>query len=92
MDIFELTITLETNIKSDNIQKMKKYEHFITDIKTRDVSVHPFEIGSRGYISPSNKANLKKLPKFCKPSASFKAMCQNLSSLAVLSFLENEKH
>ena len=45
---------------------MNKYEHFITDITTRDVSVHPFEIGSRGYISPSNKANLKKLHKFCK--------------------------
>ena len=53
---------------------MSKYEHFITDITTRDVSVYPFEIGSRGYISPLNKANLKKLHKFCKPS-SFKAMC-----------------
>ena len=29
-------------------QKMNKYEHFITDITTRDVSVHPFEIGSNG--------------------------------------------
>ena len=64
---------------------MNKYEHFITDITTRDVSVHTFEIGSRGYISPSNKANLKKLHKFYKPSVSFKAMCENLSSLAVLS-------
>ena len=49
------------------------------------MSVHPFKIGSRGYISPSNKANLKKLHKFSKPSVSFKAMCKNLSSLAVLS-------
>ena len=64
---------------------MNKYEHFITDITTRDVSVHPFEIDSRGYISPSNKAILKKLHKFCLPSASFKSMCENLSSLAVLS-------
>jgi len=47
--------------------------------------VHPFEIGSRGYISPSNKANLKKLHKFCNPSVNFKAMYENLSSLAVLS-------
>jgi len=62
---------------------MNKYEHFITNIITRDVSVHPLEIGSRGYISPLNKANLKKL-KFCKPSGGFKAMCENLSSLAVL--------
>ena len=63
MDIFELTVPLEKNIKDANTQKMNKYEHFITDITTRDVSVHPFEIGSRGYISPSNKANLKKLHK-----------------------------
>ena len=87
MDIFELTVPLETNFKNANSQKMNKYEHFITDITTRDVSVHPFEIGSRGYISPSNKAILKKLHEFCKPSASssFKAMCKNLSSRAVLS-------
>ena len=68
-----------------NALKMNKYEHFITDITTRDVSVHPFEIGSRRFISPSNKANLKKMHKFCKPSVSFKAICENLSSLAVLS-------
>ena len=59
---------------------MSKYEHFITDITTRDVTVHPFEVGSQ-----SNKAILKKLHKFCKPSVSFKARCENLSSLAVLS-------
>ena len=52
IDIFELTVPLETNIKNANALKMNKYEHFITDIITRDVSVHPFEIGSKGYISP----------------------------------------
>ena len=60
MDIFELTVLLETNIKNANTQKMNKYKHFITDITTRDVSVYPYEIGSRGYVAPSNKANLKK--------------------------------
>ena len=52
MDIFELAVPLETNIKNANTQKMNKYEQFITDIITRDVSVHPFENDSRGYISP----------------------------------------
>ena len=47
MDIFELTVPLETNKKNANTQKMNKYEHFITDIITRDVSVHPFENDSR---------------------------------------------
>ena len=30
MDIFELTVPLETNIKNANTQKINKYEHFIT--------------------------------------------------------------
>ena len=37
MDIFELIVPLEKNVQNDNTQKMKKYEHFITDITTRDV-------------------------------------------------------
>ena len=60
------------------LKKMNKYQHFITDITTKGCVCSSFEIGSRGYISPSNKANLKKLHKFCKPSVSFKAMCENL--------------
>ena len=39
MDIFELTVPLETNNKNANALKMNKYEHFITDKTTRDVSV-----------------------------------------------------
>ena len=70
MDIFELTVTLETNIKNANTQKI----NILSQIKknSKDVSVHPFEIGSRGYISPSNKANLK----FCKPSVNFKDLAK----------------
>ena len=48
------------------LKKMNKYQHFITDITTKGCVCSSFEIGSRGYISPSNKANLKKLHKFCK--------------------------
>ena len=55
VDIFELTVPLETNIKNARAQKLTKYEHFITEITTyRDVSVQPFEISLRGYVSPSN--------------------------------------
>ena len=39
MDIFELTVPLETNNKNANALKMNKYEHFITDKTARDVSV-----------------------------------------------------
>ena len=34
MDIFELTVPLETNIKNTNAQKINKYAHFISDITT----------------------------------------------------------
>jgi len=84
MDIFEFTVALKTNNKNVNTQKMNRYEHFIPDITNRDVSVHPFEIGFRGYISPSNKANLKKLHKFCKPSVSFKAMRKSIKSCSAV--------
>ena len=70
MDIFKLPVPLDTNIKNAST-------NILSQIITMDVSVHPFEIGSRGYISPSKKANLKKLLSF--------TMCENLSSLAVLS-------
>ena len=53
MDIFEISLPLETIIQNANTQKMNKSEHFITDITTRDVSVHPFDIGTREYISLS---------------------------------------
>ena len=56
--IFELTVPPELNLQNANTQNMKKYENFLTDKTARDF-VHPFKIGSRKYISPSNKANLK---------------------------------
>ena len=37
MNIFELPVPLETIIKNANTQMMNKYEHFITDITTRNV-------------------------------------------------------
>ena len=42
--IFELTVPLETNIQNAKL-KMNMYEDFITDITTKDVSVHPLKIG-----------------------------------------------
>ena len=60
MNIFELPVPLETIIKNANTQMMNKYEHFITDITTRNVC-----------MSLSNKAKIKKLHKFYKPSVSF---------------------
>ena len=61
MYIYELTCPMELNIFSSHERKMDKYEHFLTDITDIEVNLIPIEIGARGFISPSNKANLRKL-------------------------------
>ena len=76
MDVFEFTVSLEINIQNANTQKMNKYEHFITDITARDVSVHHFEIGLRGYISPKQCEKIYQVLQCCHHTT----------------FLENEKH
>ena len=82
----------EINVKSSSFRS-KSYkqenctihkERVISCITTWDVSVHPFEIGYRGYISPSNKANLKKLLKFTNPVLVSKQCEKIYQSLAVL--------
>ena len=49
----------EKTLKKYQTKEIGKYEHFLTEVT---VSVHPF-CNRAGYISPSNKANLKKLHK-----------------------------
>ena len=85
MFIFELTVPLEPNIQAANLRKTEKYSHMVTDISDMKVNLIPFEIGSRGYISPENKKNLRTLHKFCLPSTHFSTFTKNLSTLAVLS-------
>ena len=77
MDDFELTVPLETNIKNVNTQMINKYAHMITDITTKDVSVHHFEIGLRGYISPKQCVKIYQVLQCCRHHTKF---------------LENEKH
>ena len=58
---------VEANIQNANTQNMNKYEHFITDITTRDMSVHPFEIGSRVLVS-KQCAKIYQALQFCHPT------------------------
>ena len=85
MYIYELTIPMELNICSSHERKMDKYEHFMRDITDIEVTIIPIEIGARGFISTSNKANLRKLHQYNKSTLCFKTFCENLSSLALLS-------
>ena len=85
VNIFELTVPLEPNIKAANFRKIEKYSHMIFDITSHKVNLTPFEIGSRGYISPENRARLKTIFKFCDKSIAFSNFIKNISTLAILS-------
>ena len=41
---------VEANIQNANTQNMNKYENSLTDVTSRNVLGHPFDIGSRGYL------------------------------------------
>ena len=85
VNIFELTVPLEPNIKTAHDRKREKYSHLETDISSHIVNLEPFEIGSRGYISKENKSRLNSLHKLCDKTISFTTFRNNISSLAVLS-------
>ena len=85
MHLFELTVPLEPNINSAHIRKSEKYAHFISDIESMRVYVQPFEIGSRGFISPENKTTLKLIHSFCKSTITFTTFIKNISTIAISS-------
>jgi hypothetical protein len=74
VSIFELTVPGKMRMDTANKLKMKKYQHFCSDIETHTASVIPFEVGSHtGFISRENKTRLHTLHKFCKKDITYKA-------------------
>ena len=95
MDIFELTVPLETNIKNANTQKMNNYEHFITNITIlgmclftlwksaqEDISNHQIKQIQRNCISSANPVLASKQ---CAKIFQALQCCHHTT------FLENEK-
>ena len=85
LDIFELTVPFERNIEVRHREKSDKYAHFVQDITNYTTTVTAFEIGSRGYISPSNKQRLHYLHKFLKAGITLPKFQQKISSLSIYS-------
>ena len=58
--VMELTSPLERNIDAAYTRKMIKYTALKIDLEEKgfSVSLVPFEIGSRGYVSARNRENL----------------------------------
>ena len=86
VSIFELTVPGEQRIEAANKLKYEKYEHFLTDIQQYKPTVTPFEIGSHtGFISNTNKKNLREIYEFCKPNIKLKNFVNNISAIVILS-------
>ena len=84
MDIWELTVPFENNIKARNKDKSDKYAHLITDIKTHKTSVNAFEVGSRGHLSKDNLDRLKtSFCKYCDKSSKQKKFLENISAITI---------
>ena len=87
IDIFELTVPFEPNIKKRHEEKSEKYsalERDLTDVGYQ-ADVTAFEIGCRGLIDIDNTASLKKFKKFCKKEINFKKFKENISALSTVS-------
>ena len=83
--LYELTVPQESRIDEANRLKTNKYSHFLTDIRNRNVSIHPFEIGSAtGHINDRNKSTLTSLHKFAKKDIPLKSFSSNISAIAIL--------
>ena len=60
ISVLELTCSFESNIMSANARKSLKYTQLKLDLEEAGYtcSLLPFEVGSRGYVSKANRANL----------------------------------
>ena len=83
MNIYELSVPFEQNIKKRRTEKSNKYAHFTTDCTGYRCNVTAFEIGSRGYISTRNHSALFSLHKFTKPGIKLSTFKENISVLAL---------
>ena len=85
MHVFELTCPGEPQIEIAHKLKSEKYAHLATDIKTHQVSIMPFEIGSHtGHITRDNCKTLLSMHKFCTKNIKFKIFKKNISAISVL--------
>ena len=85
VNIFELTVPFETNISNRHTYKANKYAHYLTGITVLTPYLEPFEIGSRGTITPDNKLRLQKIHKFTKKNITFKTFTRKISELVITS-------
>ena len=86
--LFELTVCFETaeNIEAANQRKYNRYTALTSDIKENgyDCKNIPFEVGSRGHLTLSNRSKLTILHKLCTPRLNFSKFWQSITKTSLL--------
>ena len=83
LDILELTVPFEGNIKTRHTDKTNKYADFISDIKTHKTTVTAFEVGVRGFLTQDNMERLKDIHKLCGMKIKKRKFLDIISALSI---------
>ena len=67
--LYELSVSFERNIAQSHTRKRIRYAYLEQDIEDAGFACKniPFEVGSRGHLTGSNRANFAALHKIAKP-------------------------
>ena len=84
--LFELTISFETNFEQAHTRKKVRYTQLKSDIEDSGYICNnvPFEVGSRGHISISNRSNLATIHGLASPKMKLKTFIQTISKISLL--------
>jgi hypothetical protein len=85
--LMELTCSFERNFEAANLRKTIRYTSLKSDLEDNGYKciLAPFEIGSRGHVSKSNRASIVNIFANAKITASPFHCIKNLSKLSLLS-------
>ena len=84
--LFELSVSFEQNIEQAHTRKKTKYTYLESDIESNGYVCNniPFEVGSRGHLTGSNRANLSTLHRLGATKMKLKTFLQTISKISLL--------
>jgi hypothetical protein len=86
--LLELTVCFERqdNIDAATRRKYNRYSSLASDIQEAGYICKniPFEVGSRGHLTLSNKSTLSIIHKLCQPNTNFTSFWRNISKTSLL--------
>ena len=84
--LLELTCSFESNIDSANARKNRKYQDLKEDLEARsyNVTLMPFEIGSRGQITKRNRTALADIFKTNQVKIKSEILFKEMSKVSML--------